>query len=116
VGAKAETTTVRRLTRGGASVARLQAEVRALEREVERLEDQLANEEFYVLDGYVVALSPVGDGTLIASCPTLHASVQEPGRDAALASLREAVDVAKSAHELAGRPLPPKDVLARYLD
>ncbi len=99
-----------------ASVADLRREIEALELEVERLEDQLADQEFHLLDGYVVAISPVGDGTYIASCPTLHASVQEAGIEATLAGLREAVSVARSAHAAAGRPLPPKDVVARCLD
>jgi len=99
-----------------ASAADLRHEVEALEAEVERLEDQLANQEFHLLDGYVVAVAPVGDGTYIASCPTLHASVQEEGVQATLASLKDAVEVVRGAHEASGRPLPPKDVVARCLD
>ena len=99
-----------------ASAADLRREAETLEAEVEWLEDQLAGQELYVLDGYVVAVSPVGDGAYIASCPTLHASVQEDGLEATLVSLREAVAVARDAHEASGRPLPPKDVVARCLD
>ena len=117
MGAKAERVTGPTVVPlSGVDAAELRRDNAALEAEVERLEDQIAQQEFYLLDGYVVAFSPVGDGTYIATCPTLHASVQEDSVDATLASLREAVATAKSAHELAGRPLPPKDVLAGCLD
>jgi predicted RNase H-like HicB family nuclease len=99
-----------------ASAADLRREVETLEAEVERLGDQLANQEFHLLDGYVVAVTPIGDGTYIASCPTLHASVQEEGLEATLTSLRDAIEVVKGAHEASGKPLPPKDVVARCLD
>jgi hypothetical protein len=111
--AKADRTTNAALTR---EVDRGEADIEALEAEIERLEDQLAYQEFHLLDGYVVVISPVGDGSYIASCPTLHASVQENGKEESIASLREAVSVAKSAHQHSGTPLPPKDVLARCLD
>jgi hypothetical protein len=116
MGVKPETTVTRSARRAGTGAAQLRAEVRELAREVERLEDQLANQEFYLLDGYVVSVTPVGDGTCIAGCPTLHASVQEGSPEEAFASLREAVAVVKRAHDLAGQPLPPKDVVARCLD
>jgi predicted RNase H-like HicB family nuclease len=105
-----------RLADTEARIARLQADIEALEADVERLEAQLVNQEFYLLDGYVAVVCPVGDGTFIASCPTLHASVQEGSPEAALASLREAVLVAKEGHRQSGRALPPRDVVARCLD
>jgi len=98
-----------------AEAARLRAENAALEAEVERLEGQLAQQELYLLDGYVVAVLPVGGGTFIATCPTLHASVQEPSRARAVAGLREAMAVAKQAHDRLGRELPERDVVGRCL-
>jgi hypothetical protein len=118
VGAKAERAVVpaaNGLTDVGARLVQLRAENEALSAEVERLENQVVGHESYVLDGYIVAVYPVGDGTHIATCPTLHASVQEPSPSQALQSLREAVSVVKAAHERSGRSLPPRDVVARCL-
>ncbi|MBM3498585.1 MAG: hypothetical protein FJX74_07915 [Armatimonadetes bacterium] len=119
MGAKAERVTHRTMEPvavGEAPTADLRQQVGALEAEVERLEDELADQEVYLLDGYVAIVTPVGDHSYIASCPTLHASVQEDGLDATLVSLREAVAVVKDAHEASGRSLPPQDVVARCLD
>jgi len=98
-----------------AEAARLRAENATLEAEVERLEGQLAQQELYLLEGYVVGVLPVGDGTFIATCPTLHASVQEPSPERAVAGLREAVAVVRQAHDRLGRELPEKDVVGRCL-
>ena len=99
-----------------ARVAELEAENARLEAALESAEDGLATQEFRVLAGYIVTVWPVGDGTYVASCPTLHASVQEASKQRALQSLREAASVARAAYEDAGRPLPPRDVDAPWLD
>jgi len=99
-----------------ARIAESESEKRSLEAALERAEHALAAQQFSILAGYVVTVWPVGDGTHIASCPTLHASVQEDNVDGALESLREAACVVREAHERSGRPLPAKDVDARWLD
>ena len=94
----------------------LEARVEDLEAEIEGLEDALAGQEFYIIRGYIVAVRPVGDGTFIARCPTLHASVQERSSAEAIESLREAMQVAIAGRREAGSPIPPKDTDARCLD
>jgi len=93
----------------------LRARVAELEAQVESLEEALGRQEPYVLDGYVVSVWPMPDGEYLATCPTMHASVQEGSRAAALAGLREAVSAVAEAFAKRGRLLPPKDVTHRCL-
>jgi hypothetical protein len=104
-----------KLAEEGDEVSRLMEENAELETEVERLQDALCNQEFYLVEGYIAAVWPVGDGSFIAKCPTLHAVVQEASSAAAVASLREAMDVVRVGHKGLGRPLPEEDVVTRCL-
>lgn len=85
-------------------------EIDELEQETERLENALLELELSVLQGYAVALWPVGDGTFLATCPRLHASVQEDSKEKALRSLTEAIKVVKDGMAHFGDPLPPPDI------
>jgi predicted RNase H-like HicB family nuclease len=87
-----------------------------LEVDLERAENALCRQELYILEGYLVAVWPAGDGTFIARCPTLHAVADGDSSEAAIASLREAICAVRDGHASLGRPLPPKDVEARCLD
>jgi predicted RNase H-like HicB family nuclease len=93
-----------------AELARLRAENAELEREVERLENALLDLQVSVLQGYAVALWPAGDGSFLATCPRLHASVQEDSKEEALRSLGEAMEVVKDGMAYFGDPVPPPDV------
>ncbi len=97
-------------------VERLRVSNARLEADLERAEDALCRQELFVLEGYLVVVWPADEGTFIGRCPTLHAVVQEDSLEAALASLREAMGAVREGHEQLGRPLPPKDVVARCLD
>lgn len=100
---------------GEPDVMELRAQIAALTEQVEQLEDALAGQEFYIVGGYIVTVWPVGDGTYIASCPTLHASVQEASRDEAIESVREAMGAVEKGFAQSGRPMPPTDVENRCL-
>ena len=96
-------------------VAALREHIAELEEEVEKLEDALCSQEFRLIWGYIVAVWPVGDGTYLATCPTLYASVQEDSQEAALASVREAMTVVREVSAEHGWPLPPRDVDSQWL-
>lgn len=95
---------------------RLMDHVTELEQEIQRLEDALCNQELYVINGYVVTVWPVGDGSYVGSCPTLHACAQASTLDEAIADLRDAMATAIEGRKRAGSPAPPKDVTNRCLD
>jgi predicted RNase H-like HicB family nuclease len=93
-----------------AELARLRAENAELEQEVERLEDILFLQEFRVVEGYVVAVWAEEDGTFLATCNKLHATVQEDTKEQALVSVREAMTVVREGMASVGREIPVPDV------
>jgi hypothetical protein len=97
-------------------VERLRVARARLEADLGQAEDALCRQELYTLEGYLVTVWPVGDGSFIARCPTLHAVADGDSAEAAIGSLREAVAAVRDGHEHLGRALPPKDVVARCLD
>ena len=97
-------------------VERLRVAKTGLEVDLERAEDALCRQELCVLEGYLVAVWPAGDGTFIARCPTLHAVADGDSTEAAIASLKEAITAVRDGHASVDRPPPPKDVEARCLD
>ena len=92
-----------------AQVTTLQEQVAALEAEVERLQDALLEQEFHVIDGYVVAIWPAEGGTYVATCPRLHASDQASTAAEAVAKVRDAMGLAKTVLANRSRALPPRD-------
>ena len=97
------------LIRLRAQLADREREVKELEEEIEKLEVILFTQEFVLIDGYVVAVWPEDDGTFLASCNKLHATVQEATREEALRSVREAMEVVREGMATVGRGLPPRD-------
>lgn len=92
-------------------VRRLVAELSELRAEVARLDHALYNQQFYLINGYIVHVWPVGDGTYIASCPRLHASVQEASIDEAIRSVCEAMECVKEGFASLGQELPAEEVI-----
>lgn len=99
-----------------ARVRELEAEAAETERQNEALTEALCNQEFHVLDGYVVTVWPVGDGSYVASCPTLHVSVQEASKEEALHAVTQAAAAARNGRAHFGRPMPPRDLDQPCLD
>jgi predicted RNase H-like HicB family nuclease len=97
-------------------VAHLLSKIGELEAEVEALYASITGQEVFLLDGYVVLLSPGVDVPWVAECPTLHAATQGETFDVALANLRDAMEVAVEGRKDSGSPIPPKDTEARCLD
>ena len=66
------------------------------ESEIERLQDALVSQEVHIVDGFLVITYPA-DGDILATCPSLHATVQEATQEEALAAVRDAMELAWSA-------------------
>jgi hypothetical protein len=103
------------MTVAGADV-RQTSRIAELERELELLEDAIAEQELYLLGGYAVAVLHDPIGQFVATCPTLHVTVAEATSEAALVALREAVAEMMGAFAENGLTIPEKDVEARCLD
>ena len=65
-------------------------------KEIERLQDALVSQEVHIVDGFLVITYPA-DGDILATCPSLHATVQEATQEEALAAVRDAMELAWSA-------------------
>lgn len=89
------------------------AEAEELEREVEQLHEALGAQTSFILQGYIITIRPVGDGTFIVRCPTLHAAAQEGSTERAIESLREAMEVSIAGRRQTGTPIPPEDLEAK---
>jgi len=62
-------------------------------KEIERLQDALVSQEVHIVDGFLVITYPA-DGDILATCPSLHATVQEGTQEEALVAVRDAMEVA----------------------
>ena len=87
-----------------------------LECEVEALEEALCNQELALVRGYIVTIYPGRNGRIIASCPTLHASVEALDRAEAVRRLGDAMSAVEGTFSANGIDLPPKDTDAKCLD
>jgi len=96
-------------------VQSLKREVARLEAEVEALEDALAGLQLSVRKGYVCVAYQTRDGEYIATCPTVHASVQAATVEGAWEELAEAMEGMLEVLERY-QETPPKDTEALCRD
>ena len=92
---------------------RLMEQVAELEEEVEVILTSFANQEFRILDGYIVCVRPGIDVPFVAECPKLRAVAQGDTLEETLADLREAMNLFMECRQDHGKPIPPKDVEAQ---
>ena len=98
-----------------AEVSRLRAEVEALEADMEALEDALVGLEFCLRKGYICVAYQTREEGYIATCPSVHASVQTATLEEAWAELAEAMDGMLEVLDRYGET-PPKDTEALCRD
>lgn len=97
-------------------VRELEEEVAHLEGEVDVLDDAICNQVLHLLGGYIITVYPTSGGTFIASCPTLHASVEGATSKSAIGNLREAMSLVQHTFTANGIAIPEKDIEGKCLD
>jgi len=96
-------------------VNRLTAELRQLENEIDRLHAAFAEQELYIIDGYLVVVQPGTVAPLIGVCPTLGGVAQGGSLDEVASELRNAMQTVIEGRTASGVPVPPRDVDAKWL-
>ena len=92
---------------------RLREEIAELEKELEALNNAVAQQRLSVIDGYVVSVRADLEGGYLAHCPTLRAVAEGESAEAALQSLRDAMQASLDGHKHCGMPVPPEDTEAQ---
>ncbi|MBM3472755.1 MAG: hypothetical protein FJX75_05745 [Armatimonadetes bacterium] len=95
-----------------AELEELREENRALQAEIERLEDAFAEQKVHVVSGYVVLTWPGANGGFLGRCPALHAVAKRATEEETLEDVRAVMRAALEAFDTMGKAPPPRDVEA----